>query len=119
LALVVLFNLTNINITERIRELATIKVLGFYNEELSMYIYRENGFVTLIGTAFGLFCGIFLHGYVLMAAEIDLLMFPRIILPLSYLYSIGLTVAFAVFVNFVMNFKLTRINMVESLKNVE
>jgi len=119
LALVVLFNLTNINISERIRELATIKVLGFYNEELSMYIYRENGIVSLMGIAAGIIAGIFLHGYVLMAAEIDMLMFPRIILPLSYLYSIGLTVVFAVFVNLVMNIKLSRINMVESLKNVE
>jgi len=119
LAFVVLFNLTNINITERIRELATIKVLGFYNEELSMYIYRENGIVTLMGIAIGLVIGIFLHGYVLMAAEIDLLMFPQIILPRSYLYSVGLSIAFAVFVNLVMNIKLARIDMVESLKNIE
>jgi len=119
LAFVVLFNLTNINIMERIRELATIKVLGFYNEELSMYIYRENALVTLMGIAVGLVAGIFLHGYVLQAAEIDLLMFPRIILPLSYVYSVALSVVFAVFVNLVMNFKLARIDMVESLKNVE
>ena len=119
LALVVLFNLTNINITERIRELATIKVLGFYNEELSMYIYRENSIVTLMGVALGLFLGIFLHGYVLMAAEIDMLMFPRIIRPWSFVYSAGLTIVFAVFVNLVMNVKLARIDMVESLKNVE
>jgi putative ABC transport system permease protein len=119
LAFVVLFNLTNINITERLRELATIKVLGFYNEELSMYIYRENGIVTLMGIALGLVCGIFLHGYVLMAAEIDMLLFPRIVLPWSYLYSVGLSILFAIFVNLVMNFKLARIDMVESLKNVE
>jgi len=119
LAFVVLFNLTNINITERIRELATIKVLGFYNEELSMYIYRENIIVTLMGIALGLVAGIFLHGYVLRAAEIDLLMFPRIILPWSYLYSVGLSAVFAVFVNLVMNIKLSGIDMVESLKNVE
>jgi len=119
LAFVVLFNLTNINIIERVRELATIKVLGFYNEELSMYIYRENGLVALMGIALGLVMGIFLHGYVLTAAEIDLLMFPRIILPQSYVYSVALTIVFAVFVNLVMNFKLARIDMVESLKNVE
>jgi len=119
LAFVVLFNLTNINIIERIRELATIKVLGFYNEELSMYIYRENALVTLMGIIAGLVAGIFLHGYVMQAAEIDLLMFPRTILPLSYVYSIALSVAFAVFVNLVMNFKLARINMVESLKSIE
>jgi len=119
LAFVVLFNLTNINITERIRELATIKVLGFYNGELAMYIYRENGLVTLIGIAIGLFCGIFLHGYILMAAEIEQLMFPRIILPMSYVFSAALSIVFAIFVNLVMNFKLARIDMVESLKNVE
>jgi len=119
LAFIVLFNLTNINITERIRELATIKVLGFYNEELSMYIYRENSIVTLLGIAVGLISGVFLHRYVLMAAEIDMLMFPQIILPWSFLYSIGLSIAFAVFVNLVMNIKLAKIDMVESLKNFE
>jgi len=119
LAFVVLFNLTNINIIERIRELATIKVLGFYNKELSMYIYRENLLVTLMGIVLGLVAGIFLHGYVMQAAEIDLLMFPRTILPMSYVYSVALSAAFAVFVNLVMNFKLARINMVESLKSVE
>jgi putative ABC transport system permease protein len=119
LALVVLFNLTNINITERIRELATIKVLGFFNEELAMYIYRENSIVTLMGIALGFVCGIFLHSYVLMAAEIDMLMFPRIILPWSFIYSVGLTIAFAIFVNLIMNIKLSRIDMVESLKIME
>ena len=119
LAFVVLFNLTNINITERIRELATIKVLGFYSEELSMYIYRENIIVTLMGIAIGLVAGVFLHGYVLKAAEVDLLMFPRIISHWSYVYSVGLAAVFAIFVNLVMNIKLSRIDMVESLKNVE
>jgi putative ABC transport system permease protein len=119
LAFVVLFNLTNINITERIRELATIKVLGFYNEELAMYIYRENIIVTLLGIALGLIAGIFLHAYVLMAAEIDLLMFPKIILFRSYVYAVGLSIVFAVFVNLVMNIKLSRIDMVESLKSIE
>ena len=84
-----------------------------------MYIYRENIIVTLMGIALGLVAGIFLHSYVLMAAEIDLLMFPQIILPWSYLYSVGLSAVFAVFVNLVMNIKLSRIDMVESLKNVE
>jgi putative ABC transport system permease protein len=119
LAFIVLFNLTNINIMERIRELATIKVLGFYDEELSLYVYRENAYVTLIGIALGLFAGISLHAFVLKSAEIDLLMFPRIIKSLSYVYSIALSIAFAVFVNLVMQFKLSRIDMVESLKNVE
>lgn len=119
LALIVLFNLTNINISERIRELATIKVLGFYDVELSMYVYRENGAVTAMGILLGLVCGIFLHRFVLTSVEVDLLKFPPIINPLSYINAIVLSVAFAVFVNLVMNHKLSRIDMVESLKNVE
>ena len=119
LAFVVLFNMTNINITERSRELATIKVLGFYDEEVAMYIYRENAFVTLIGIALGLFGGVFLHGFVLTKAEIDMLMFPHIIKPLSFLYSVALAILFAVVVNLVMSFKLIRISMVASLKSVE
>ncbi|MCL2775737.1 MAG: FtsX-like permease family protein, partial [Oscillospiraceae bacterium] len=119
LAFVVLFNLTNINISERVRELATIKVLGFYDSELAMYIYRENILVTAMGIILGIIGGIFLHMFVLNAVEIDLLMFPEIINPQSYIYSVLLTAVFAVFVNLVMNFKLASINMVESLKNVE
>ena len=119
LALVVLFNLTNINISERIRELATIKVLGFNDRELAMYIYRENLAVTLLGIGLGLFAGVFLHGFVLATAEIDILKFPRIITGQSYLFSIALSAVFAVFVNLVMNIRLARIDMVESLKNVE
>jgi len=119
LAFVVLFNLTNINITERIRELATIKVLGFYDFELAIYIYRENGIVTIMGIILGIFGGIFLHRYVLIAAEVDLLMFPHIIKPQSYVFSIALSVIFALFVDWVMNFKLKSIDMVESLKNIE
>lgn len=119
LALVVLFNLTNINITERIRELATIKVLGFYNEEVSMYVYRENGIVTLMGIALGILLGIALHSFVLISVEIDLLKFPLIIKPLSYVYAVILSAVFAIFVNLVMNRKIMRIDMVESLKGVE
>ena len=119
LAFVVLFNLTNINISERNRELATIKVLGFYESELAMYIYRENALVTLIGIVIGLFAGLFLNSFVLTKAEIDMLMFPHIIKPLSYVYSVALALLFAVIVNLVMIFKLARIDMVESLKSVE
>jgi putative ABC transport system permease protein len=119
LAFIVLFNLTNINITERIRELATIKVLGFYIGEVSMYVYRENAAVTVMGIILGLFGGIYLHSYVLQSAEVDLLMFPRDIHPLSYIYAAVLSVVFSIFVNLVMNIKLARIDMVESLKNVE
>lgn len=119
LALVVLFNLTNINISERIRELATIKVLGFYNSELALYVYRENGVVTFIGIISGLAGGIFLHRFVLASVEINILKFPVIIQPMSFVYSILLSLVFAVFVNWVMNYKLASIDMVESLKNVE
>jgi putative ABC transport system permease protein len=119
LALVVLFNLTNINISERIRELATIKVLGFNDTELAMYIYRENGAVTLLGILIGLFGGVFLHSYIVTTVEIDILKFPEIILPQSYVIAVVLSFVFAVFVNYVMNFRLARIDMVESLKNVE
>jgi len=119
LAFVVLFNLTNINITERIRELATIKVLGFYDTELAMYIYRENAIVTALGILMGLIWGIWLNGFVLTGAEIDLLMFPHIIKPQSYIFSVALSVFFAVFVNLVMSHKLVKIDMVESLKNIE
>jgi len=119
LAFVVLFNLTNINISERIRELATMKVLGLHDSELAMYIYRENGVVTLLGVALGLIGGFFLHGYVITTVEIDILKFPKLIYPLSYVFAVALTLVFAVFVNFAMNYKLARIDMVESLKNVE
>jgi putative ABC transport system permease protein len=119
LAFIVLFNLTNINITERIRELATIKVLGFYDLELAMYIYRENGLVTAMGIILGLIGGVWLHGFVLVSAEIDLLMFPLIINLPSYIYSVALSAIFALFVNLVMNYRLVRIDMVESLKNIE
>lgn len=119
LAFTVLFILTNINITERTRELATIKVLGFYDREVAMYIYRENIIVTSMGIILGLFCGIFLHRFVLSAVELDFTMFPYIIRPQSYIYSAALAVFFAVFVNLAMNFKLEKIDMAESLKSVE
>jgi len=119
LALVVLFNLTAINIAERTRELATIKVLGFYDSELSMYIHRESTAVTVLGILLGIAGGIFLHRFVLASIEIDLLKFPHIVRPQSYLFAIALSASFAVFVNLVMNYKLTKINMVESMKSVE
>lgn len=119
LAFVVLFNLTNINITERVRELATIKVLGFYNSELAMYIYKENGVVTAMGIILGLIGGIWLLDFVLTSAELDILMFPHTITPASYIFSIVLSIMFTVFVNLAMNYKLFKIDMVESLKNVE
>lgn len=119
LAFVVLYNLNNININERRRELATLKVLGFYNKETAAYVYRENIVLTLIGSLFGAVFGIFLHRYVITTVEIDLVMFGRNIDPSSFVYSILLTILFSAFVNFVMYFKLKKIDMVESLKSIE
>ena len=119
LAFVVLYNLNNINITERKRELATIKVLGFYDNEVSAYVYRENILLTIIGTFAGVVLGSLLHRYVIATVEIDNVMFTRIIENISFVYSALLTFAFSVFVNMVMYFKLKKIDMVESLKSVE
>ena len=119
LAFVVLYNLSNININERRRELATLKVLGFYDAEVSAYVYRENIMLTLIGSVVGIFMGILLHRYVILTAEVDMTFFGREIKPLSYVYSFALTLVFAAAVNWIMHFKLKRIDMVESLKSVE
>lgn len=119
LAFVVLFNLTNINITERLRELATLKVLGFYNKELSAYVYRENIFLTAFGVLMGLVMGKFLHQWLVLTVEIDMVMFGRSIRPSSYLYSIGLTILFSLLVNLVAGRRLKQIDMVESLKTVD
>lgn len=119
LAFIVLYNLTNVNISERIREIATIKVLGFYNQEVGKYIFRENIILTVLGTTVGLGLGVLLHNYTLSATEMDYSMFPRIIQEMSFVYSGALTVAFSLLVNVVMYFKLKHVNMVESLKSVE
>lgn len=116
---VVLYNLTNINIGERVREIATIKVLGFYPRETDAYIYRENIVLTAVGTALGLWLGVFLHRFVISAAEIDMIMFTRNINVLSFIMSAVLTFVFSALVNFFMHFKLTRISMTESLKSIE
>lgn len=119
LAFIVLYNLNNINITERQRELATLKVLGFYDGEVSQYVFRENILLTFIGVAVGAFFGIILHRYVITTVEVDAVMFGRNIRPVSFLYSALFTWGFSVFVNMVMHFKLKKIDMVESLKSVE
>lgn len=119
LAFIVLLNLTNINVAERIRELATIKVLGFTGSELAMYIYRENLWLTLFGTLAGLVGGFFLHRYVILTAEVNLVMFARDVHFISYVGSVALTIVFALLVNLVMYPRLNRINMIESLKSVE
>lgn len=119
LAFVVLYNLNTVNITERKRELATLKVLGFYDPEVAMYVYRENILLTFIGAFFGVFLGKVLHSFIIGTVEVDAAMFGRIIKPISYLYSLLFTIAFSMIVNWVMYFKLKRIDMVESLKSVE
>ncbi len=119
LAFVVLYNLTNINITERIREIASIKVLGFYDIEVSQYVFRENIILTLINTCLGLLGGIVLNKFVLETSEIDIVMFGREIFWYSYVLSAVLTVAFSVLVNVIMHFKLIKVYMIESLKAVE
>ena len=119
LALTVLFNLTTINIAERERELATIKVLGFYPGEMAGYIYRENAIITLIGILTGCVFGKFLHLFVVTSAEVELVMFGRDIHLASYLLSAVITVVFAALVNVIMLRKLTGIDMIESLKSVE
>ena len=119
LAFVVLYNLTNINITERMRELAPLKVLGFYDRELSAYVYRENVILTILGTALGMGMGKALHQWLILTVEIDLLMFGRTLRPESYLWAALLTAVFSLLVNLAAHRKLKGLDMVESLKAVE
>ena len=119
LAFVVLYNLTNINITERIREIATIKVLGFYPGETAQYVFRENIVLTFFGMLVGLGLGILLHRFVMAQIVVDMVYFKQEIKPMSYLYAIVLTFLFTFLVNLVMRRKLEHINMAESLKSVE
>ena len=119
LAFVVLYNLNNININERRRELASLKVLGFYNTEVANYVYRENVILTVLGCILGVILGRILHGFVIVTVEIDTVMFSRNIYTRSFIYSLLFTLLFALIVNVVMYFKLKKINMVESLKSVE
>ena len=119
LAVVVLYNLSNINITERLRELATIKLLGFYDGEVSAYVYRENIVLTFIGIAVGILMGHYLHTWLVLSTEIDLMMFGRETDPKSYLYAAVLTALFSFRVNLIAHFKMKKIDMVESLKSAE
>ena len=119
LAFIVLYNLTNINVSERVRELSTIKVLGFYDKEVTMYIYRENILLTLLGIVLGGALGILLHGFVLTTAELDVTMFAPLIKWQSYMYAALLTVLFSGIVMAFMHLKLKRIHMIEALKSVE
>ena len=119
LAFLVLFNLTNINVTERIRELATLKVLGFYDKETASYVYRENGFLTLIGALIGLFMGKWLHSWLIRTVEVDFLMFGRSVHTRSYILAAILTFVFSLSVNFFSYFTIKDIDMIQSLKSVE
>ena len=119
LAMVVLFNLSNINITERQRELATIKLLGFYDKEVSAYVYRENIVLTVFGILMGCFMGHWLHIYLVRSTEIDLMMFGRQTAPSAYVYAAILTMLFSVLVNVLAHFKMKKIDMIESLKSAE
>lgn len=119
LAFIVLYNLTNINITERQRELATIKVLGFRPMELSAYIFRETTMLTLIGCIAGLFAGVAMHRFVVVTAEVDMVMFGRGLHAIHFVWASVATLLFSALVDFAMHFKLKKINMVESLKSVD
>lgn len=119
LAFIVLYNLTNINITERIREIATIKVLGFYAKETADYVFRENIMLTGIGAVIGLLLGKWLHWFIMYQIRIDMVSFKTYVAPISYVWSFLLTFVFAMFVNALMQLKLEKINMAESLKSIE
>ncbi len=119
LALVVLYNLSNINISERVRELATIKVLGFYDNEVSEYVHRESKYLTIIGIVLGLIFGYFLEAFVIKTCEVDMVMFMPDIKFISYIYAIIVTLVSTWIVNIFVYFSLKKINMIESLKSVE
>ena len=119
LALVVLYNLNNINVSERIRELSTIKVLGFYDYEVTMYILRENFILTALGIIIGVFMGKILHGFVITTAEADNMMLSPNIYIMSFIYSVILTIVFSLIVMFMMHRKLRKINMIDALKSNE
>ena len=117
--MVVLYNLSNINITERTRELATIKVLGFYDGEVSAYVYRENIVLTLLGIILGVVMGHWLHIWLVRSVEIDLMMFGRDTQPSAYVFAVILTILFSVLANVIAHFKMKKIDMVVSLKSAE
>ena len=119
LSFIVLYNLTNVNISERIREIATIKVLGFYDNEVSAYIFRENILLTVIGTIGGLLLGTVFHKFIMVTVEMDYVMFGRTIDIKSFIMAAILTIIFSLLVNWAMYYKLKKVQMVESLKSVD
>ena len=119
LAFVVLYNLTNINITERIREIATIKVLGFYQNEVAAYVFREIKMLAAVGGLAGMLMGKALHAFVMAQVKIDNMFFPCRVAPASYIISFALTMLFTVLITRSMRPRLNRIDMAESLKSIE
>ena len=119
LAVIVLYNLTNININERMKELATLRVLGYYHKEVAAYIFREISILSVLGTAFGLFVGFWLHRYIILCAETVEMMFGREIQTSSFVWSAVLTLIFSAFVNVLMLPKIKKIDMTESMKAVD
>ena len=119
LAFIVLYNLSNINISERQRELATIKVLGFHDKEVSAYIYRENVVLTIIGILLGLLLGVFVHKLLIIYCAVDTVMYVQTLRWYSFVIAAAMTTVFAVIVNFLMHKKMQKIDMVESLKAIE
>jgi putative ABC transport system permease protein len=119
LAVIVLYNLTNININERIREIATIKVLGFNARETAMYVFKENLALTVIGSVLGLGLGYLMLLFVMSQIRIDMVYFKALVMPISYIISVVMTIFSAVVVCFIFYFKLDKINMAEALKSVE
>ena len=119
LAFVVIYNLTNININERNRELATIKLLGFFNRELALYIYRENILLTIIGSLAGILLGKILNNFVINSAETNVMLFVRELEPIYFVYSTALTIIFSIMVNLAMYWRFDKIDMIESLKSAE
>ena len=116
LAIIVLYNLTNVNICERKKELATIRVLGFFNKEVAAYIFREVNGLSVVGIVCGIPLGIWLHHFIMRTIEMDILMFGRTIHGLSYLYAALITLAFTLLVNLIMRRPIRKIDMVESMK---
>jgi len=119
LALIVLYNLTNINVKERIREIATLKVLGFYDPEVSAYVFRENAVLTVLGAGPGLLIGMLIHSSVTLSGEVDMIMFGRKIHPESFVWAFLITCGFSLFIHGIMHFYLKKVKMVESMKSVE
>jgi putative ABC transport system permease protein len=119
MAVTVLYNLTNINITERIREIATVKVLGFYDHETAAYVFREVNMLSAGGSIVGLFMGKALHAFVIMQIQVENMYFPIKIAPLSYVISVVLTMVFSILITRFMRPRLKKIKMAESLKSIE